>query len=127
MKRLHNCVNIVPVIAKADTLTIEERDAFKQRVSPCHFVWTVFTLILFFSQIREDIRHYGINIYPAAYGAEDEEDAAANSKIQVCGSFSVFYVHFLYALSPPASFYSNTSLLLWLVVTVKWLLVVRRF
>lgn len=33
MKRLHNCVNIVPVIAKADTLTIEERDAFKQRVS----------------------------------------------------------------------------------------------
>ena len=33
MKRLHNYVNIVPVIAKADTLTLEERDAFKQRVS----------------------------------------------------------------------------------------------
>ena len=33
MKRLHHCVNIVPVIAKADTLTIEERDAFKLRVS----------------------------------------------------------------------------------------------
>ena len=90
MKRLHNCVNIVPVIAKADTLTIEERDAFKQRVGPC----------LLFSdgqhtgvgalsiQIRDDIRHYGINIYPAAYGAEDEEDAAANAKIQVL-SYSV--------------------------------------
>ena len=32
MKGLHHCVNIIPVIAKADTLTIEERDAFKQRV-----------------------------------------------------------------------------------------------
>lgn len=89
MKRLHNCVNIVPVIAKADTLTIEERDAFKQRVSPWSFFWKY--VYVWFSQIRDDIRHYGINIYPAAYGAEDEEDAAANSKIQVCGCFSVFF------------------------------------
>ena len=89
MKRLHNCVNIVPVIAKADTLTIEERDAFKQRVSPWSLVvksqgrgW-VLIIDSFSSQIRDDIRHYGINIYPAAYGAEDEEDAAANTKMQV--------------------------------------------
>ena len=34
-------------------------------------------------QIREDIAHHKINIYPAAYGAEDEEDAAINSKIDV--------------------------------------------
>ena len=33
MQRLHHCVNIVPVIGKSDTLTIEERDLFKQRVS----------------------------------------------------------------------------------------------
>lgn len=33
MKRLDHCVNIVPVIAKSDTLTLEEREAFKQRVS----------------------------------------------------------------------------------------------
>jgi len=32
MKRLDHCVNIVPVIAKSDTLTIDEREAFKQRV-----------------------------------------------------------------------------------------------
>lgn len=32
MKRLDHCVNIVPVIAKSDTLTVEEREAFKQRV-----------------------------------------------------------------------------------------------
>ena len=44
MKRLHNCVNIVPVIAKADTLTIEERDAFKQRVSP-HSLFSVALLL----------------------------------------------------------------------------------
>lgn len=33
MKRLDKCVNIVPVIAKADTLTVEEREAFRRRVS----------------------------------------------------------------------------------------------
>lgn len=32
MRRLSKVVNIVPVIAKADTLTLEERDYFKQRV-----------------------------------------------------------------------------------------------
>lgn len=35
------------------------------------------------TQIRDDIRFHGINIYPAAYGAEDEEDAAINEKIDV--------------------------------------------
>ena len=33
MSRLSKVVNIVPVIAKADTLTLEERDFFKQKVS----------------------------------------------------------------------------------------------
>lgn len=32
MKLLSKVVNIVPVIAKADTLTLEERVYFKQRV-----------------------------------------------------------------------------------------------
>jgi len=40
--------------------------------------------IVISAQIREDIRHHGINIYPSAYGAEDEEDAATNAKIEVC-------------------------------------------
>ena len=38
MKRLDKCVNIVPVIAKADTLTIEEREAFRRRV---RYLYTV--------------------------------------------------------------------------------------
>lgn len=33
MRHLSKVVNIVPVIAKADTLTLEERDYFKQKVS----------------------------------------------------------------------------------------------
>lgn len=41
MRRLDKIVNIVPVIAKADTLTVEERLAFKQRVSLSKaFPWT---------------------------------------------------------------------------------------
>lgn len=32
MRHLSKVVNIVPVIAKADTLTLEERDSFKKTV-----------------------------------------------------------------------------------------------
>lgn len=70
MQRLHHCVNIVPVIAKSDTFTVEERDFFKKR-------------------IREDINYHGINIYPQAYGAEDEDDAATNEKIDSFMPFAV--------------------------------------
>jgi septin 3/9/12 len=33
LKRLVEITNVIPVIAKSDSLTIEERAAFKQRVS----------------------------------------------------------------------------------------------
>lgn len=33
MKHLSKVVNIIPVIAKADTMTLEEKIEFKQRVS----------------------------------------------------------------------------------------------
>lgn len=35
MRHLSKVVNIVPVIAKADTLTLEERDSFKKTVRVC--------------------------------------------------------------------------------------------
>ena len=35
MKKLSEVVNVVPVIAKADSLTMEEREIFKQRVCTC--------------------------------------------------------------------------------------------
>ena len=40
MKKLSEVVNVVPVIAKSDSLTPEERDAFKTRVR----LLTFFTL-----------------------------------------------------------------------------------
>lgn len=36
MKAIHNKVNIVPVIAKADTLTLKERERLKKRVRAGH-------------------------------------------------------------------------------------------
>ena len=38
MKKLSEVVNVVPVIAKSDSLTLEERDAFKQKVCVVYFV-----------------------------------------------------------------------------------------
>ena len=38
-------------------------------------------------QIRQDIEYHGIRIYPTAYAVEDEDDAAANSKIDVSGLY----------------------------------------
>ncbi len=37
MKAIHNKVNVVPVIAKADTLTLRERERLKRRVSHSDF------------------------------------------------------------------------------------------
>lgn len=41
MKHLSKVVNVIPVIAKADTMTLEEKSEFKQRVS-----WGLFVLSL---------------------------------------------------------------------------------
>uniref|UniRef100_A0A9J7YYG4 Zgc:63587 n=1 Tax=Cyprinus carpio carpio TaxID=630221 RepID=A0A9J7YYG4_CYPCA len=56
MKAIHSKVNIVPVIAKADTLTLKERDRLKRR-------------------ILDEIGEHGIRIYqlPDADSDEDEE------------------------------------------------------
>uniref|UniRef100_A0A672P262 Zgc:63587 n=1 Tax=Sinocyclocheilus grahami TaxID=75366 RepID=A0A672P262_SINGR len=56
MKAIHSKVNIVPVIAKADTLTLRERDRLKRRV-------------------LDEISEHGIRIYqlPDADSDEDEE------------------------------------------------------
>lgn len=63
MKKLHDVVNIIPVIAKADTMTIEERDAFKER-------------------IRADIAEAEIKVYPSSLLPEDEDVMQANSPIR---------------------------------------------
>ncbi|KAG7265308.1 hypothetical protein CRUP_000581 [Coryphaenoides rupestris] len=70
MRRLSKVVNIVPVIAKADTLTLEERDDFKQT-------------------IREELRANGIDVYPQKEFDEDAEDRLINDKIRDMIPFAV--------------------------------------
>ncbi|KAL0992565.1 hypothetical protein UPYG_G00095020 [Umbra pygmaea] len=70
MKRLGKIVSIVPVIAKADTLTMEERLEFKQR-------------------IRQDLKANGIRVYPQKEYDEDPEDRILNDKIRENIPFAV--------------------------------------
>ncbi|NXU34720.1 SEPT9 protein, partial [Drymodes brunneopygia] len=70
MKRLSKVVNIVPVIAKADTLTLEERDYFKQR-------------------IMADLLANGIDVYPQKEFDEDSEDRLVNDKFREMIPFAV--------------------------------------
>uniref|UniRef100_A0A3B4BY65 Septin-type G domain-containing protein n=1 Tax=Pygocentrus nattereri TaxID=42514 RepID=A0A3B4BY65_PYGNA len=70
MRHLSKVVNIVPVIAKADTLTLEERDFFKKK-------------------IREDLRANEIEVYPQKEFDEDAEDRMINDKIRDMIPFAV--------------------------------------
>ncbi|CAL8332784.1 unnamed protein product [Merluccius merluccius] len=63
MKHLSHSVNIIPIIAKADTMTIEERQDFKQRV-------------------RKELEMGGIEYYPQKEFDEDMEDKSDNDKIR---------------------------------------------
>ncbi|CAJ1075380.1 uncharacterized protein sept12 isoform X1 [Xyrichtys novacula] len=70
MKRLGNIVSIVPVIAKADTLTIDERQDFKER-------------------IRQDLAANGICVYPLKEYDEDPEERILNDRIRDSIPFAV--------------------------------------
>ncbi|XP_029358744.1 neuronal-specific septin-3 isoform X1 [Echeneis naucrates] len=70
MKRLSHSVNIIPVIAKADTMTLEERQEFKQRV-------------------RKELEVSGIEFYPQKEFDEDMEDKSDNDKIREAMPFAV--------------------------------------
>ncbi|XP_065659768.1 neuronal-specific septin-3 isoform X2 [Hydra vulgaris] len=70
MKHLDKCVNVIPVIAKADTLTLEEREAFKSR-------------------IREDIMLNNLNIYPIMHSNLTEEEVKMNNRVKEQIPFAV--------------------------------------
>ncbi|KAJ5099321.1 hypothetical protein N7532_006322 [Penicillium argentinense] len=71
MRRLHTKVNLIPVIAKADTLTDEEIGNFKQR-------------------ILADIQHHSIQIFEGPrYELDDEETIAENQEIMSKVPFAV--------------------------------------
>lgn len=49
MQRLHDKVNIIPVIAKADTMTPDECNQFKKQVNvPFHFFSVFFLNLIYF-------------------------------------------------------------------------------
>lgn len=89
MRRLSPRVNVIPVVGKADSLTLNELKAFKKRVG--NFDW----LRIFYSsnslQIMEDIDHYEIAVYNFPYDVEedDEDTIEDNASLRVCFSSSV--------------------------------------
>jgi septin family protein len=64
LKKLSDVVNVVPVIAKADTLTLEERQAFKER-------------------IKEEFAFHNLKMYPYDNDELDDEERAVNAQIKV--------------------------------------------
>ncbi|KAL4647883.1 neuronal-specific septin-3 [Arapaima gigas] len=70
MKHLSRVVNIIPVIAKSDTLTVEEKNEFKQKV-------------------RKELEMSGIEFYPQKEFDEDLEDKSDNDKIREAMPFAV--------------------------------------
>ncbi|KAG5518276.1 hypothetical protein PMAC_003072 [Pneumocystis sp. 'macacae'] len=63
LRKLTNVVNVVPVIAKSDALTVDERIAFKKR-------------------IREELSIHGIRTYPYDSEESSDEERALNSQIK---------------------------------------------
>ncbi|KAI8366995.1 Septin-type guanine nucleotide-binding (G) domain-containing protein [Choanephora cucurbitarum] len=62
LKKLSEVVNVVPVIAKSDSLTPEERDAFKQR-------------------IKAELSFHNIRLYPYESEEDEEQEKALNESI----------------------------------------------
>ena len=68
LKKLSDVVNVVPVIAKADSLTLEERQAFKER-------------------IKEEFAFHNLKMYPYDNDELDDEERAVNVQIKVSDPF----------------------------------------
>lgn len=64
LKKLSEFVNVVPVIAKSDSLTLEERAAFKER-------------------IKEEFQFHNLRMYPYDNDEDDSEEAAHKTSIRV--------------------------------------------
>ncbi|KAG6864191.1 Septin Spn2 [Blastosporella zonata] len=70
MKKLSEVVNVVPVIAKSDSLTPEERDRFK-------------------AKIREELQYDNIRMYPFDTDEDDEEEVQLNAAVRNIIPFAV--------------------------------------
>ena len=107
MKKLSEVVNVVPVIAKSDSLTLEERERFKFKV--CHLNTTclggVFVLIISPLQIREELVFNNIRSYPFDTDEDDEEEVHLNEVIRVglSGYHSCLFIESLFGSKPSHS------------------------
>merc|ERR1711981_1081732 len=70
LKKLSEFVNVVPVIAKSDSLTLEERQAFKER-------------------IKEEFSFHNLRMYPYENEEHDPEEVALNAQIKNMIPFAV--------------------------------------
>ncbi|KAG8939424.1 cell division control protein [Tulasnella sp. 424] len=70
MKKLSEVVNVVPIIAKADSLTLEEREVFK-------------------NNIRAEMQYNNIRLYPFDTDENDPEELALNETIRNIIPFAV--------------------------------------
>ena len=70
LKKLSDVVNVVPVIAKSDSLTLEERRAFKDR-------------------IKEEFAFHNLKMYPYDNDEFDEEERTLNAQIKDIIPFAV--------------------------------------
>ncbi len=70
MKKLSDVVNVVPVIAKSDSLTMDERDLFKER-------------------IRAEMQYNNIRIYPFENEEYEVEEQELNDRIRNLIPFAI--------------------------------------
>ncbi|CEH17634.1 septin ring protein [Ceraceosorus bombacis] len=70
MKKLSDVVNVVPVIAKSDSLTLDERDLFKER-------------------IRAEMQYNNIRVYPFDDADLEDEERELNERIRALIPFAV--------------------------------------
>ena len=70
LKKLSDVVNVVPVIAKSDSLTLEERQAFKER-------------------IKDEFAFHNLRMYPYDNDEQDDEEKGVNTGIKNLIPFAV--------------------------------------
>ncbi|KAJ1721508.1 cell division control protein [Coemansia erecta] len=70
LKRLTEVTNVIPIIAKSDSMTIEERTAFKRR-------------------IKEELAFHRIVVFPYPSDEDTEEDRVLNASIRELIPFAV--------------------------------------
>lgn len=70
MKKLSEVVNVVPVIAKADSLTLDEREVFK-------------------TKIRGEFEYHNIRLYPFDSEEHDDEEVELNQTIKEVIPFAI--------------------------------------